>query len=97
MFDMEKYPEFVQKLASEIIDDAIGDMEKEASDESEQNPEEMVKQAYEAYQESQIVKQAAQEAFDEAQLNEDAAMAVLENLGIDLDDYELVDENDEEE
>jgi len=104
MLNDTQYGELVQKLAAEIIDDAVTGVEKNAAEKNddkpekeagEQNEEALVKQALAVLEESQIMKQAASEAIEEAELNEAAAYAVLDQLGIDLDELET-EETDEE-
>ena len=80
----EQYTDFIDKLADEILDDAM--MDKEASEDYGYDDEDVVvERALAAYDAAQMQKEAAENDYDSACAYEDAALQIMDELGM-LDD-----------
>lgn len=80
----EQYTDFIDKLADEILDDAM--MDKEASEDYGYDDEDVVvERALAAYDAAQMQKEAAENDYDSACAYEDAALQIMDELGL-LDD-----------
>lgn len=79
----EKYLDWLDKLADEVID-TVGESEKLASDEEQENVSAMAQYALDILEQAGIAKEAAESDYVNACAYEDAAIALFQEMGYEL-------------